>query len=269
MRLTVRDELIRLSLEVFKIKAVEVPRSGNQWVDALTDGFQWAVKSSDPVIGYSFIGDTSELPDGKFNDYFSWGWRNRERVVMEAAMGEIENVCALKFVDRENDKAQISFHTLDNDESDNSFGFAFTPEPNSDAAVVALNWSLYRTMNKHYKEPILLGSFYGLTFLHELCHAIGLKHPHEKGMKGRPRFPGLKSGSDEFSDKGDFGQNAHPFTQMGYVDKKAKNGLCLELRPNFGVSGCRTLMFNFDVVNRKYAPPSRCQRATRRQPNHA
>ena len=223
-----RDEQICPSLEVSKIKVVEVPRSGNQWIDALTDGFKWAVKASDPVIGYSFIGDTSDLPDGKFNDYFSWGWRNRERAVMEAAMGEIEEVCALKFVDRENSKAQISFHTLDNDESDNSFGFAFTPEPGSDVAVVALNWSLYRTINNHYKESIHPGSFYGLTFLHELCHSVGLKHPHEKGLKGQPRFPGLSSSSDEFSDKGDFGQNAHPFTQMGYVDKKAENGLVPE-----------------------------------------
>ena len=62
--------------------------------------------------------------------------------------------------------------------------------------------------------------------MHELCHAIGLKHPHEKGMKGRPRFPGLNSGSDEFSDKGDFGQNAHPFTQMGCVDKSLKMVWC-------------------------------------------
>ena len=26
-------------LEIFKIKAVEVPRSDNQWIDALADGF--------------------------------------------------------------------------------------------------------------------------------------------------------------------------------------------------------------------------------------
>ena len=49
---------------MFKIKAIEVPGPGNQWIDALIDGFKWAMKSSDPVIGYSFIGDASELPDG-------------------------------------------------------------------------------------------------------------------------------------------------------------------------------------------------------------
>ena len=216
------------SIEVIKIKAIKVPRSGNQWIDALIDGFKWAARSSDPIVGYSFIADTSELPDGKFNDYSSWGWQNREREVMETAIDEIENVSGLKFVNLDKDKAQISFHTLDSDESDDSFGFAFAPEPGIDSVAVALNWSLYRTLNKNYKESIFPGSFYGLTFLHELCHAVGLKHPHEKGLKGQPRFPGLRRDSDEFSDKGDFGQNAHPFTQMGYVDKKAMNGFVPE-----------------------------------------
>ena len=34
----------------------------------------------------------------------------------------------------------------------------------SESAVVALNWSLYRTINESCKESILSGSFYGLTF---------------------------------------------------------------------------------------------------------
>ena len=145
---------------------------------------------------------------------------------MKTAISEIENVCRLQFVDYEddNDKAQIYFHTINNEESDDSYGFAFTPEPDVEAVVVALNWSLYRTEDDVFKNSISPGSFYGITFLHELCHAVGLKHPHEKGLKGQPRFPGLLDSSNEFSDKGDFDQNAPPFTQMGYVDKKAQNG---------------------------------------------
>ena len=47
-------------------------------------------------------------------------------------------------------------------------------------------------------------------YLHELCHALGLKHPHDLGLNGQPRFPGLSRRSNEFRDAGDFGQNAHP-----------------------------------------------------------
>ena len=40
---------------------VRVPRSGNPWIDGLTDGYRWGVTDSDRKIGYTFIGDTSEM----------------------------------------------------------------------------------------------------------------------------------------------------------------------------------------------------------------
>ncbi len=35
---------------------VRVPRSGNPWIDGLTDGYRWGVTDSDQKIGYTFIG---------------------------------------------------------------------------------------------------------------------------------------------------------------------------------------------------------------------
>ena len=35
-----------------------VSRSGNPWIDGLTDGYRWGTSAADPVIGYTFIGDT-------------------------------------------------------------------------------------------------------------------------------------------------------------------------------------------------------------------
>ena len=122
------------------------------------------------------------------------------------------------------DDVEIWFYSLDSKESDNSFGFAFTPASDSDEGLVAINWALYRTENNAFTNSISPGSFYGITFLHELCHAVGLKHPHELGLNGQPRFPGLSRSSDQFKDKGIFEQNAHPFTQLSYVDKEADNG---------------------------------------------
>ena len=52
-----------------------------------------------------------------------------------------------------------------------------------------------------------------------------MKHPHDEGLKGQPRFPGLTRRSDQFKDSGDHGQNAHPWTQLSYVDKHAQNDL--------------------------------------------
>ena len=206
---------------------VAVPASANQWIDGLIDGYRWGVDASDPDVGYTFIGDTRELPSGEFGGYPSWGWSARETSVMKKAMANISNVCRLGFIDRgdnNNDDVEIWFYSLDSKESDDSFGFAFTPASDLDEGLVAINWSLYRTENNSFTNSISPGSFYGITFLHELCHAAGLKHPHELGLNGQPRFPGLSRSSNQFKDKGTFEQNAHPFTQLSYVDKDANNG---------------------------------------------
>jgi serralysin len=206
---------------------VAVPRSGNQWIDGLTDGYRWGTKKSDSTIGYTFIGNTSGIQNGEFGGYPSWGWSVKERQVMENAMNRISDVCGLKFIDRgENngDEVEVWFYSLDSSESNDSYGFAYTPGSDSDEGLVAINWSLYRKNNGTFKKSISLGSFYGITFLHELCHAVGLKHPHEPGLMGQPLFPGLSRKSNKFKDKGEFEQNAHPFTQMTYVDKGARNG---------------------------------------------
>ena len=206
---------------------VRVLRSGNPWIDGLTDGYRWGVTDSDRKIGYTFIGDTSEMQNGQFGGYPSWGWSAKERRVMENAMNEISSVCGLDFVDRgdnNDDEIEVWYYILDDEQSNNSYGFAYTPGSDTDEGLVAVNWTLYRTNDQIFTNLISPGSFYGITFLHELSHAVGLKHPHELGLHRQPRFPGLFRRSDEFKDKGKFEQNAHPFTQLSYVDKGARNG---------------------------------------------
>ena len=96
---------------------VRVPRSGNPWIDGLTDGYRWGVTDSDQKIGYTFIGDTREMQNGEFGGYPSWGWTATERQVMENAMNEISSVCALKFVDRgDNNDDEIDGGSDDNDD---------------------------------------------------------------------------------------------------------------------------------------------------------
>ena len=148
---------------------VRVPRSGNPWIDGLTDGYRWGVTDSDSEIGYTFIGNTTEMQNGEFGGYPSWGWTATERQVMENAMNEISSVCALKFVDRgdnNNDEVEVWYYTLDNEQSDDSYGFAYTPGSDTDEGLVAVNWTLYRTDDETFTNSISPGSFYGITFLH-------------------------------------------------------------------------------------------------------
>jgi len=207
--------------------AVQVKRSGNIWIDGLTDGFRWGTTTDRPAVGYTFISNTEDRPGGEFAGYRSLGWTQQERELILDAMRDIESVSGLRFVDRGDDvddEVEIWFYMLDDRDAKGSFGFAYTPGSDSDEGLVAVNRSMYAHSDGRSKHSIARGSFYGITFLHELCHAVGLKHPHEQGLLKQPRFPGLQRGSNEYRDKGSYNQNAHPFTQLSYVDKGARNG---------------------------------------------
>ena len=207
--------------------AVQVKRSGNIWIDGLTDGYRWGTTMERPAVGYTFISNTEDRPGGKFGGYRSLGWTQQERQLILDAMRDIESVSGLQFVDRGDDvddEVEIWFYTLDERDAEGTFGFAYTPGSDPDEGLVAINRSMYMRSDGTSKHSIARGSFYGITFLHELCHAVGLKHPHEQGLEGQPRFPGLKNRSNAYRDKGTHGQNAHPYTQLSYVDKGARNG---------------------------------------------
>lgn len=206
---------------------VRVPRAENPWIDGLIDGYRWGTTEVSPTIGYTFIRSTANEPRGLFAGYPSWGWSDDERALMLDAIAAIEAVCGLRFVDRgddNDDDVEIWFYNLDDEAADGAFGFAYTPGSSSDEGLVAMNWSAYRKEDGTERHPIAPGSFYGITFLHELSHAVGLKHPHDRGLEGQPRFPGLTRGSKIYRDAGLHGQNAQPWTQLTYVDKRARNG---------------------------------------------
>ena len=217
--------------------AVPVQRSGNIWIDGLTDGYRWGTTPQNPAVGYTFVGNTEDLPGGMFAGYRSLGWTQQERQLISAGMRDIENVSGLRFVNRgdnNDDQVELWFYTLDNRDASDSFGFAYTPGSDADEGLVAVNRSMYEHSDGRPKHSIARGSFYGITFLHELCHAVGLKHPHERGLRQQPRFPGLHRSSNQFRDKGVYKQNAHPFTQLSYVDKQAKNGYVPQSAKRYG-----------------------------------
>ena len=190
-------------------------------------GYRWGTTEASPSIGYTFISSTADEPRGLFAGYPSWGWTDDERALMLDAIAAIEAVCGLRFVDRgddNDDDVEIWFYNLDDEAADGAFGFTYTPGSGSDEGLVAINWSAYRDEDGTERHPIAPGSFYGITYLHELSHAVGLKHPHDLGLQGQPRFPDLTRRSNIYRDSGRYGQNAQPWTQLTYVDKKARNG---------------------------------------------
>ena len=218
-------------------QAIEVPLSGNPWIDGLVDGERWGITSAQPEVGFTFIASTVEEPGGRFGGYPSRGWSETERALMLDGMAAIERVSGLRFIDRgdsNDDEVEIWFYNLDDKAADGAYGFSYTPGSGPDEGLVAINWSAYERSDGRQKHSIGSGSFHGATYLHELSHGVGLKHPHDLGMDKQPRFPGLSRRSDVYRDSGWFGQNAQPWTQLTYVDKGARNGAVPTTTAAFG-----------------------------------
>ena len=140
---------------------VEVPRSGNVWIDGLTDGYRWGTTDKNPTVGYTFISQTFNRPSGEFGGYPSWGWSEEERLQMENSMSAISAVSSLRFEDRGDDNevnVEIWFYNLDDRHSKGSYGFAYTPGSDPDEGLVAVNWFNYQNHDGTFKNSIASGS---------------------------------------------------------------------------------------------------------------
>jgi len=212
---------------------VRVQKSGNAWIDGLVDGYRWGTTAQRPSIGYTFIDETV----GKFYGWRSWGWSEPEIEALDIAFNAIELVCSLRFEDRGLNNAEdveIWLYNLDQKDSDDALGFAYLPGGGDEEGMIGINWTYYQKADGTYKGSIAAGSYFFITFLHELSHAVGLKHPHDKGTLGNPRFPGLTPKSSVSTDSGTYAQNAHPYTQLTYVDEGARNGYVPTSKADYG-----------------------------------
>ena len=142
--------------------AVQVNRSGNIWIDGLTDGYRWGTTTDHPAVGYTFISNTESRPGGEFGGYRSLGWTQQERQLILDAMRDIQSVSGLRFVDRGDDvgnEVEIWFYMLDDRDAKGSLGFAYTPGSDIDEGLVAINRSVYEQVDGRSKGSIARGGF--------------------------------------------------------------------------------------------------------------
>ena len=204
--------------------------SVNPWIEGLIDGYRWGAKKNIQKISYRFF----DAGDADFYGYQSQEWDNKEMVAWRGAIDAIQSICGIQFVNSlKNQKSQneISFYSFGDISGD--LGFSFTPGSDHQG-VIAIASSFYKNQRREYTRSITPGSYSWITFIHELGHTIGLKHPHERGKQGQGRFPGLRRKSNAFKDSGKFGQNAQPYTVMSYVDQSAQNGLVASEELDYG-----------------------------------
>jgi serralysin len=152
-----------------------VSKTGAQDIDGLLVGLKWDAVN----LTYSFptLASQYEYDDGSPGSFSRFAESQKD--FARYALNLISSVCLLNFaeVSPADSGGDLRFANSNNPPT----AYAYTP---SSAAQGGDMWfgSAY-----DYKTPFL-GSYAGHTYLHELGHAVGLKHGHESGNFGEMTY---------------------------------------------------------------------------------
>ncbi len=181
-------------------------------VNALLSGTKWGNINPDDGEEIEFLYYLSKYGDIYQNKYNAANMLKYEVKAMKNAMKAFSDVANISFEKTSNkEKANIKWALLDNEDSGGSLGLAYYPDGiDSDSGLATANFEIYEDYGSKSLKP---GSFYFITFTHELGHALGLAHPHDTKFS-YGTFPGVSEGSGE--DFGDHKLNGSPWTVMSY-----------------------------------------------------
>jgi Ca2+-binding RTX toxin-like protein len=217
----------------------------NPYINGLMTGSKWGETDPDDngyvMLDYYFF-DNETLPDGAYGYQFL----QQEADAAINAMTAYSSVANISFTPTVNySEANIAWASLDSiDSGDGILGYAYTPENGDFSGITTVNWENYSDAIGVIEGSIDPGSYYYLTFTHELGHALGLKHPHDLGDPYGV-YPGVSSSGDG----GDNGLNAGPWTVMTYNDSTANNGFS---PTTDSYSGFLTGLGAFDIAAVQY-----------------
>lgn len=173
--------------------------TGDKIIDATTNGYQWILQT-DHVIDIA-------IANGFSGEY----WNNAPAVAgyLKFATDLVSYYANIKFNyvgNYGNPSAAYnsgSNITLSLDganhffSSNNTWAIGFFPNSEYNNIYQGAPGDIYLNVNSHanYLPSFEPGSQGWFLLIHELGHALGLKHPHDDGGTGRPTYAGLGLGS--------------------------------------------------------------------------
>ena len=194
------------------------PVSSNIYINGLLWGKHW----NDPANGTRL---SVYIAGQQGNETFDFGGTpvtantvSQEIIAFQNAMQLIENVCNIDFIATSSQTdADLILGAVNNIDAEGGLGTSVPPGEDtgpitSQQGSVIINFDSYFSTDYSSLQP---GGYDFTTFIHELGHATGLKHPHDSGGGPRPNFPGVTSAFDDY---GDFNLNQGVFTMMSYND---------------------------------------------------